>query len=160
MHPSQSAFLFGIPFYAKINDAVTLHFAKIQLGHFNGTVLHTRSTLLSLIARQEPQLHIVAEDDLGRSIFADNGQPLRQTQATDSKWTKFMEIQSLWNKVRDRAAAIQSGNDIANPAGSITQAKALIADTPSRGVHEDIIDISVDSPSPERIRVTIRNTTA
>ena len=121
-HPCQSAFLLGIPFYAKINDAVTLQFAKIQLGHIYGTVLHTRSTLLSLIARQEPQLHIVAEDDLGRSIFADNGQPLLQTQATDSKWTKFMEIQSIWNRVHDRAAAIQSGNDIANPAGSITQA--------------------------------------
>ena len=73
MHPAQSAFLLGIPFYIRRDGAPSLQFIKIQLGHFYGTIIHTRSQLLALIAHQEPHLDIIAEDDLGRTIYADNG---------------------------------------------------------------------------------------
>ena len=68
MMPAKSGLLFGILYYTRIENTHVLRFKKISYGHLYSAQFHTRSKLLSLIAIEEPQYQVVAEDDTGRMI--------------------------------------------------------------------------------------------
>ena len=119
MLPARSGLLFGLPYYIRTGDKHSLQFMKVSYGHLYGPQLHTRSKLLSLIAREEPHFQIVAEDDTGRMIYGSDGQAVIQRPASDSDWNKYMSTITHWNKVRDRIDTIIRGTDISNPAGIV-----------------------------------------
>jgi len=83
MMPSQCALLYGIPYSVKFDFQINVLFKRPVLGYFHGVGLHTRSKLLAIIAREEPEYVIMAEDDLGRTIYGPDGTPMRQEPCDD-----------------------------------------------------------------------------